>query len=218
MPNDQRRIAVALERIAESLEKIAERRDADNNLIPEDRCKRCGLPDWDCECYADDYSGPYACPQCGKVEGEYHHDCPNYTDAEMVEVPPVRDSFPLVSTERGGLRSPAGPRLGSIVPPGERGPTFFPTEPVTPGAPPPERPDGIQFDPVPQPTFRAGDTITVVEPDGQRRDFVIKEDVAVVQRAPVPPFLSRDGGHVVGPDYNTEIDYGPAVDKHPGTA
>jgi hypothetical protein len=46
--------------------------------------------------------------------------------------------------------------------------------PVTPGAPPPERPDGIQFDVIREPEFKEGDTIRVVTPEGERT-FIVGE-------------------------------------------
>jgi hypothetical protein len=55
----------------------------------------------------------------------------------------------------------------------------------TPGAPPPERPDGIQFDVIREPEFKEGDTIRVVTPEGERT-FIVGE----IEPEPEPEPLS----------------------------
>lgn len=179
---DEQRFLVQLnETIRDGLADIAaairERRDADDNLVDNgERCKRCGLPEWDCDCDIDPPE-PYFCDVCGAPESQLH-DTPLCGWKGTVAPPPLYASFPQVSTQRGGLRfgNPADHFPTLSVPDGgvfvERIAEPLLLQPAIPGAPPPERPNGIQFDPIPTPVFKAGDVIRI---NGE--DFVL--DTAV---------------------------------------
>jgi hypothetical protein len=198
VPNDQRRTATALERIADALEKIAERsdatddsltrksladaiqkvlerRDADDNVVDDgDLCKRCGLPEWDCDCDIEP-AQLYRCPNCDVEQGGTH-DCEGKI-GYMVTSPPVYDSFPQVSTQRNGshfdsVNFASGSHLIA-----------------SPGAPPPELPPeltNLRLDPAPNPKVKKGDTIRV---DG--REFEVTE-------------VHRDGGYIMRSSGSTE--------------
>jgi hypothetical protein len=124
---------------------------------------------------------PYECPECSHKEYETH--AMWCVHEGLVTVSPVRDSFPMVSTQRGGIRF-TDSRL-VVGTPWWKG--MLPGEEIikTPGAPPPPRPDGIQFDVIREPEFKEGDTIRVVTPEGERT-FIVGE----VEPEPEPEPLS----------------------------
>jgi hypothetical protein len=125
---DEARHQEILAAIQDIAAAIRERRDADDNVVDDgERCKRCGLPEWDCDCDIDPV---------------------------VIGTPWWKQMLP--GEQHLHVNDMRGKAVDINLPP------------VTPGAPPPERPDGVQFDPIPQPTFQKGDTIRVVTADGTR--------------------------------------------------
>lgn len=121
-------------------------------------CNEYGHEDkYDEECEHYKVPKPYTCPECGMQESYRHMDGCSFPGAStfFVTRPPLRASFPSVSTERGGIQ--------------------FSAPITTPGAPPPELPEELNeirssyltqplrplnLNPVPDPKVKVGDVIT----------------------------------------------------------
>jgi hypothetical protein len=165
-PHDQfQQIIAAIEKLSAAFDKMGEtlaraitaKKDADNNDMP--WCPDCGKyghesnEDPACDDWPDDEAADftYHCPRCGAEEG-YHHtsDCNQF--GQIVTVPPIQDSFPSVSTARGGIRYGGGsyvfPQVFNIPRswgqgwgyPERHGRSPHASRPVAEGTPPPVRP------------------------------------------------------------------------------
>lgn len=176
-------------------------------------CEDCGgtghEDKYDEACSEYEPPEPYKCSECDSPEGMPHNnECSQRTGDGIVHPPSLLDSFPYITVPRGGLRFERVDQPVLLVP-------------ETPGAPPPELPEelkGIRASGgtvrpyrleehlghvcshgVPNPELKVGDTIAY---DG--REFKVTH-VSADGHYSVEPFVSADGTHIVGPNYNTEL-------------